>query len=148
ALEIDPTATSETSELAAVSPTMATSGSVTESDQDEGGSRVLTYSGIAVAGLGAAALGVGGYFGIQSLSKRDVDRGPDGTSQVDVPGIEKEANDAAGMANIMFAVGGGVVGVGALLIALDLIVLDGSDGPATSVSVGADSAAATLTWTW
>jgi hypothetical protein len=138
-----PPTTPET--IAAVSPELAgTSGG---SETSSGGSRALTYTGIAVAGLGVAALGVGGYFGMTSSSTVDsIEYGPDGTTQLKAKDIESDANDQASMANLMFGVGGGLVGVGALLVALDLFVLDGGSTPETSVSVGANAAAATFTW--
>jgi hypothetical protein len=56
-----------------------------------------------------------------------------------------DANSAAEMANSMFVAGASAMVVGALLVALDLLVL-----PATSVSVAADGEGvqATLGFQW
>ncbi len=131
-------------EIAAVTPVLATTADTGE--RDSGGSRVLTYTGIGVAGLGVAALGVGAYFGMQSASTVDsIEYGAGGTTQREAQTLEKDANDQAGMANLMFGVGGGLVAAGAALVVIDLFILDGG-GPETSVRVGSESAAAAVTW--
>lgn len=115
----------------------------------KGGVGGLTYAGIGVAGLGAIGIGLGGMFGIQSKSKRDeIKYGAGGTNQVEAEGINGDANDLAGRANLLFGIGAGAVVVGGALIAIDMMMLGGGNEATTSVSVGEGSASIRLGWRW
>jgi len=102
----------------------------------------LTYTGMAIGGAGLLLTGVGAGFGIQRLA---LDSGPAGETQVEKVERIDSANSAADMANSMFIAGASAMVVGALLVALDLLVL-----PATSVSVAADGEGfrATMGFQW
>ncbi len=109
-------------------------------------SRLWTYVGVGVAGLGAAALGAGGYFGLQATSIRDsVQRGADGDTQQQGKRKQDDANASAGRANLMFGIGGGLLAAGGALVALDLWVF-GPSAPTPRLSLGGDGAALELGW--
>jgi hypothetical protein len=143
----EPAATSTPiTEIAAISPELSTP--VAPPPETGGRSRVLTYVGIAVAGLGAGGLGTGAFFGARSRSLADsIDRGAGGTTQLDARRIQEDSDAAVNLANIMFGVGGGLVAVGAGLIVYDLAI-GGDNAPSTSITIGDGGAAATLTWRW
>jgi len=90
----------------------------------------LTYTGMAIGGAGVLLTGVGAGFGLQRLA---LEGGSAGETQVEKVKRIDDANSAAEMANSMFVAGASAMVVGALLVALDLLVL-----PATSVSVATD----------
>jgi hypothetical protein len=112
-----------------------------------GRSKILTYAGIGVAGLGAAVAGAGGYFGMQSKSiGSSIKQGPAGTPQIRAAKKQTDANAAANRANLMFEAGGAAVALGAVLIAID--IMTGPKAASTSVTLGAHPSGATLTWSF
>ncbi|OGQ79521.1 MAG: hypothetical protein A2289_05655 [Deltaproteobacteria bacterium RIFOXYA12_FULL_58_15] len=151
ALEPGETTVTTEAETTAIS---ALSGDFAPAPVEETPSRspFFTYIGIGVAGLGVAALGTGCYFSLEAQSKGNeadsAKRGPGGDAQTDVYGLYQESWDATDMSYIFYGVGGGLAALGAGLIMLDLIWLDGGNQPKTSVNVGPNGASASLTWSW
>jgi serine/threonine-protein kinase len=76
-------------------------------------------AGVVLAGVGVVGLGVGGFFGIQALSKNDeaLDKDCDGATCPDQSGVDatNDALDAANISNIAFIAGGVCVLGGAAL---------------------------------
>ena len=109
-----------------------------------GRSKVLTYIGIGVAGLGAVAAGGGAYFGMQRNSLRDAAK----TAPTQLATAKKldDANAAGGRANLLFIIGGAAAAVGAALIAVDIGL--GRHAPSASVTVGANPNSVTVAWTF
>ena len=109
---------------------------------------VLQETGAPAWNLGHVHTFLGGaYFGLQSNSiKNSIELGPTGTPQVQAAKKVDDANTAGSRANILYIAGGTAAVVGAVLIAVD--GLRGGPTPAASISVGAHSSVATLTWTF
>ena len=80
-----------------------------------GGQRTI---GLVVAGVGVVGLGVGGYFGLQSMSKKkDADGDCDGSACLDQRGVDlrDDARGAGNISTVAFIVGGVAVAAGATL---------------------------------
>ncbi|MBI5507174.1 MAG: hypothetical protein HY903_00345 [Deltaproteobacteria bacterium] len=109
-------------------------------------SRMLRNLGVAVTVAGAAALGVGGYFGLQYRSaKGSIVLGRGGTPQPTAIGKQGDANTAAARANLLFIAGGATATLGLVLLGVDLVA-GGSHSTSTSVTLGVTPSAATLSW--
>jgi hypothetical protein len=140
-------------EIAAIAPEVLIT---TTEPSESADSLVLTYAGIGVAGLGLTGLATGGYLGMTAKSTLNSIKYcnsataadcPNATTQNEALAKQKEAKETARLANLSYAVGGGLVAIGATLILLDLLVFDGG-APDAAVSVGEAGAAATLEWAW
>lgn len=117
---------------------------------DERG-HLLAYSGVALGGLGLAALGAGAYYASSSRSINEevaAVRPGAGTTQVEADELNERAANAARNANIFLVAGAAATAIGATLLALDLWILD-SDATASVVALGgADGLYARVTLTW
>lgn len=139
----DPAASEEHRQLLSITTPAAAAG-------DERG-HLLAYSGVALGGLGLAALGTGAYYASSSRSINEevaAVRPGAGTTQVAADELNERAANAARNANIFLVAGAAATAVGATLLALDLWILD-SDATASVVAQGSAagfSAEVTLTW--
>ena len=109
-------------------------------------SRLWRYAGGSLAGVGIVALGVGGFFGMQSSSNFNaIKTGPTGTNQVDAKAKLDSANSAASTANLLFGVGGAATAVGAGLFLMDMLVFHKSSA-APAVVVDPQGPGVSLWW--
>ncbi|MGE0548870.1 MAG: hypothetical protein AB7O24_31035 [Kofleriaceae bacterium] len=104
-----PVATSQTAPASTHSPGHTDTASSSSAPSSPG--RGLRLSGIAVAGLGVAAVGAGVYFGLSARSKsKDLNSSPTWE-----PALERNAKAADRNAKITLAVGGAAIIGGAVL---------------------------------
>lgn len=83
-----------------------------------GSSGGLRTVGLVVAGVGVVGLGVGGYFGLQAMSKKkDADGHCDGSACRDQAGVDlrRDARSAGTISTIAFVAGGVATAAGAVL---------------------------------
>ncbi len=112
-------------------------------------SHTLTYAGLGLAGAGAIGLGLGVVYGMKSRSLPDtIERGGSGTTMEDGIAIYDDAERAARRANLFFAVGSAASMVGAVLVGVDLLVLDDAAGSGAHVEVGATPNGAWVRYAW
>jgi len=107
--------------------------------------RYLFYSGAGTAGLGAAMLASGVYYGIRSQLDYNEAKKPS-TQQIGSLKLRNRSWDEAERANLLYMLGGSVTIVGGVLLGLDLL----ASGQASdvSVSVGPDSIQAAVSGAW
>jgi hypothetical protein len=89
--------------------------SASPSKSDGSAQRVI---GVAVAGLGLVGIGVGTYFGLSAMSsEKNADKECTPTQCEDQKGLDDstDAHHKATASNVAFAVGGGLVAVGAVV---------------------------------
>jgi hypothetical protein len=98
----------------------------------------LVYSGVSIGALGLVTLGVGAYFGFDARSTNTridgIESGPQGTPQLEARRLNQRAEDSAGRANLLFAIGGLATAAGATLLVVDLWLLGPSHSAAVSVT--------------
>jgi len=116
------------------------------SDDDGGGGGPGALPWV-IAGGGVAALGVATVFGLMSKSNADdYASAPTGdAAEIDAAlALRDDARNQATLANVLFAVGGGLVATGALLFVLGLGGDDGDEAVSVAPSLSPNLAALTV----
>jgi hypothetical protein len=122
---------------------------VTAAITPAGPGRLLLWSGIGVATVGAVGLGLGSYWGATYDKKwKALDRGYGGDSYSKGERIWDDADATRKRANLLLIGGGAVAACGLAMIAVDLFALDHPGEVVPQVTVGASGTGAWVRAVW
>lgn len=107
---------------------------------------LMLYGGLGVGGLGAAILGLGAYYGLDSQSIADSI-----ADDTDLPAavrLEQDANDAAGKANTFLGIGSVALALGSTAFAIALMEPNWLGGASVAVAPMPEGVGVSLGGTW